>query len=795
MELRFKLTLDSDYHISAGHGIGTQVDSALLRDADNIPVLRGSTIEGLLRDGLWRLLQTTGKLKAQFAAHQREEERRRNNRLNEAAAYCRNGTACPLCRIFGTPASPKRWSVSSARPSGAATHLSKQTWQAGQTASQVAARVKINPRQRRAQPRSLFTQEEGDQRLQFEFTVSCADGNETAKDEAALLYAAARMVRRFGSARRRGRGEGRIELLNGAFDESELLGRFKNIWLLGNKSDNKEADKKEWTKEIKGGGQPISYRIIVRADEPIAIARRAEAGNMYDGLDYINASTLWGALASNAATRWRLRKQDGCDYENSYQDEKAYYAFVELLLRGAVSFSPLYPARLRKGDLTRLEPTIPTPLDMLTCKAYPGFKRRELDNHGVHSYATEENLHSKCRDQNAEDCDMPLESLGGMLPLISTAQKVDEAKRSSELHPRINPRTQRVATGDLYGYVALDGGQFFVGEIRCRDKAVWEALCELTGIAEKQLIELRLGKATRRGYGKASVWFEQGADDFWCGGVALDQRVENVAKPITMLLLTGAIVLDAWGRTLQSLNEKVLSELLGFKVEEIRTFCKGGIVDNFNNHLGLPRWRDKALKAGSIIGFKLGDSVDPKMLQDKLKEIERDGIGLRRNEGFGLVAFNHPLCHDETKLGSNSIKIDKALQLIDAPQTGMTKDLKEEERLLNNWRDELQSFKAELFKKEKKHAEQWESIARWLHSAASQSVDEIKDEIDKLVNSELLTKVKREDKEAFTSKETMSELKKWLDSAATKTTSSQVLRRLIEALASHLMAQVKKERD
>jgi len=792
MELKFKLLLDSDYHVGAGHGIGTQIDSALLRDADNMPVLRGSTIEGLLRDGLWRLLQTTDKLKAQFAEHQRAEKRRRAEPLNEAAVYCRNGTGCPLCGIFGTPASPKPWSVSSARPSGAATHLSKPTWQAGQTAAQIAARVKINPRQRRAEPRSLFTQEEGDGRLQFEFTVSSNDNNETTKDEAALLYAAARMVRRFGSARRRGRGECKIELLNGAVDENELLERFKNIWLSGNKSVDKEIDQKEWTKEIKGDGQVVSYRVIVRADEPIAIARRAEAGNMFDGLDYINASTLWGALASNAAIKWRLRKQDGCDYENS----KAYAAFVELLLRGAVCFSPLYPARLDKRNPTRLGPTLPTPLDILTCKAYPGFKRGALDNHGVHSYATEKNLHAKCKDQNAEGCDMPLESLGGMLPLTPTPQKADEAKRSSELHPRINPHTQRVARGDLYGYVALDGGQFFVGEIRCRDQAAWDALRELTDIAENQVVELRLGKATRRGYGKASVWFDQGPRDFWCGGVDLEQRVEAVIKPITMLLLTDAIVLDSWGRALQTLDEKFLSELLGLGIKgTFQTFCKSGVVDNFNNHLGLPRWRDKALKAGSIIGFQLEENVELRTLQVRLKEIECEGIGLRRNEGFGLVAFNHPLCHDESKIASNSILIPLSLQLTNVPRDGIAKKLKEEERLLRIWSDDLQNFNAALFKKEKQHAQPWESVARWLHSAASESVSELKTHIDKLVDPELLTRVQREDKEAFTSKETTNELKKWLDNAATKTTSPLILHRLIEALASHLMAQVKKELD
>ena len=56
MKLTFKLSLLSDYHIGAGHGKGI-VDSVLLKDNHSLPVIRGTTLSGLLRQGMWDLLQ------------------------------------------------------------------------------------------------------------------------------------------------------------------------------------------------------------------------------------------------------------------------------------------------------------------------------------------------------------------------------------------------------------------------------------------------------------------------------------------------------------------------------------------------------------------------------------------------------------------------------------------------------------------------------------------------------------------------------------------------------------------
>jgi CRISPR-associated protein Csx10 len=809
MKLSFRLSLCSDYHVGTGYGIGTQVDSALLRDADKVPVLRGSTVEGLLRDGLWRLLHTTPGLGKRFESHRKAEE---NNR-NETAAYCLDLQKCPLCRLFGTPAAPKHWRVSSARPSGAESPLGKD-WKMGQTAAQVTARVRVSPRQRRAEARSFFKQEEGDERLAFDFTVSCDDSNETSQDEAALIYAAARMVRRFGSSRRRGRGECIIELIQTdgppkEHDGQALLERFKRVWVdsEGPSPNIQREAEQNWTHPLKSDGGAVRYRVILRADEPIMIASRAEAGNMYDGLGYINGSTMWGALAHHAAARWHLRKREddrnNSFYVDSYDKKQAYHAFTELLLRGLVRISPLYPANFSGSP--QLYQMTAMPSDVLTCKAYPKIEGQEYD-HGAKGYATVERVPEKCEVPIEGDrkCGMPLQGVDGFLQIRSHRYHGRGAGLSSELHPRINPLTQRVETGDLYGYVALDSGQYFIGEIWCRDKGAWEALRDLTGVVRKdEDFELRLGKATRRGYGKARVWLGEAPTDLWRGGKTIQDRVADATEPLTLLLLTDAILPDSWGRFRQTFDKKLLSEFIGVaieQIEKIQVFCKSGYVDNFNNHLGLPRWRDIALKAGSTIGFKL-KGIDLSSLHTKLSTLEAGGIGLRKNEGFGQVAFNHPLCTgSNTDLGATAITIPDQLRLALAPQAGMARDIQEEERTIKEWTEQLrEDFKeCPFLTKEGKYAELWAAVARWLYGAAGEPIENLKTELEGFGEAQKLIKnITREKKEAFTGEDAdkaKAELKKWLAQADVESAGAERMHRLlIEQLANRLMAAVRKD--
>ena len=173
-----------------------------------------------------------------------------------------------------------------------------------------------------------------------------------------------------------------------------------------------------------------------------------------------------------------------------------------------------------------------------------------------------------------------------------------------------------------------------------------------------------------------------------------------------MTLLTDAIVLDSWGRQATGFTEEWLQVVLGLGPVCIeQAYARTRVVDGFYSHLGLPRWRDVALSAGSVVWFHL--KRPPKDWKERLAELEQNGIGLRRNEGFGRVAFNHPIYARREALSSTDIPLDRAFR----PKRETLTDM------LSEWEETVDRFLQEE-KKGKELDPRFDGLARWLHAHA-----------------------------------------------------------------------------
>lgn len=701
LSLVFEITLDSDYHVGAGHGLGMLVDSALQRDPDGRPVLRGTTVTGLLRDGMYRLLSLPPMLNGGYRTCQASGLPVNDETPRYCGQHDPNQPDCPVCTIFGSPRLTRHWRIGSARPVGEETPAGK-AWDPGSTGAAIAPHVRVSPRTRRTEARKLFFREEGDERLTFRFTASCESLNEKTLQEASWLTAAARMVRNLGAARRRGRGECRIHVVNisgvelpaGADAETWLLDSFGEVAL-----GLPAAQQAQWTllqSDVTVDRSPaaatqsftVRKQIIAQLCEPLIISEKALAGNEFRGTDVIPGTALRGAFAGLAAARHNL----------AAQASSTYAAFVALFFRGEVRFSTLLPAWVVKGR--DLYPTILAPLDLLSCELHPGYgPGAGLGHHGGQGFATA--TMSDILDAHCADCGEPhvdLKPLTGYLPLRSKAEPI-HLQRVNQMHVRIDPISQRAESGALFGIDALAPGQYFMGTLEFRDQIAWRAFCDLVGLEAEissQALTIRLGKASRRGYGKVTLWIEDVEEHPW-RQLPLRERLPDLGAPFTLTCLTDTLMCDRWGRNLTTFDKQWLTCELGVQLRIFRTFCGTRTIDSYNAYFGLPRTRDVALRAGSAVGLQIEEPLDTEgteRVYNRLETIERAGLGLRTTEGFGQIAFNHPVYNGCLGIGDGarlSLTHRPAIRLING---GDEASLRKEQEFLKSWRGVLDREKA-----------------------------------------------------------------------------------------------------
>jgi hypothetical protein len=238
------------------------------------------------------------------------------------------------------------------------------------------------------------------------------------------------------------------------------------------------------------------------------------------------------------------------------------------------------------------------------------------------------------------------------------------------------------------------------------------------------------------------------------------------------------------------MDPTLLQELLDVSVEPINTFCKSDFIDNFNNQIGLPRCRDIALRVGSSVGFKVLNHTNLTRLQDQLRHIEEHGIGLRRQEGFGQVVFNHPIYSQGSHMTGQSINLQHCpgLALAHPPHTQPAIPIKVAFDCLKSWVHKLQDsreFSEALFRDEK-----WQAVARWLYENAKRPVAELLPQLAQFGDAKIITSGERLGQKLLMSTDTkaMQAIQGWLQEIETQ---PEGLRQaIIELLANRIGASV-----
>ncbi len=631
IRLSCRLDIKGDYHIGSGCSAGSIADALILRDERGLPVVRGTSLTGLFREAAARLLET-GALKQKGHTGCPPHE------------PC-GDSECVLCHLFGSHRNAKSIRISGATEMSREKKISKAVPPFVQ--AEVHRRASMDMKTRRTEEAKLFAREEGGP-LSMHFSIDCAD-----ERTAAFMLAAAKLIDGVGASRRRGLGECSI-CLEDDNQEKFLLDSFEKIWLQSCKSNHvrpSALEKKKLPMCDLSTEQPLKVRLVVRLDEPALLSRQGFAGNEFETMDYIPGSAVRGAIAQQVVAYLGGVERGGYGTE----------LFNSLIQGDYVRFPMLYPVSNIIAGIGHA--CLPLPLDIFSCKdASPlaGKSEYSTEKHTACSMLTFGNgagtKATGCCSHS--ECGADLRNENGFLLLNYTGNKSPRLlhpEERMEMHNRISGETGRVCKGDLYGYRLLEAGQLFAGDLWFLNQSVWDALRGVTGLSENgNTFEICLGRANRRGYGKATAFCElltEGHDSLV--SVAAGGNRVDVCIPLTVTLLTDAILTDTCGGFAQSLDAAGILEtefrrtLSGrdpelqesaVKVQVLRSYSRSRTIDAFNAKSGLPRSRVIVVQAGSSARIEVSG-----MSKTDLETLVTNGIGGRRGEGFGRIAFDHPL--------------------------------------------------------------------------------------------------------------------------------------------------------
>lgn len=580
IQLHFRLMFESDWHISAGHGIGLQADSAIQRDPDGIPIITGSTLKGLFRDALYEL--------------------RHHSALRDALPNT----------ILGGPAAESVWLFGAARPVDDA---QLPRLEPGIDLAHVTTGVRVHPATRSAERSKLYQQEMGSQALEFVFTIEGNWTNDTLSEQEAVewLIAAARYIRRLGARRRRGAGRCRITLENARL-QTEILNAF-GARLRDRETSTVNLPRRQFAYDAQADSHETArrFRFILRTDSPLVVAQKPESGNVFESQARIPGQTVRGALAERVGPN-RLNAAD-------------YATFLDLFVLGGIQFNDLLLLEL---DHTRQAGAVVSALPLGLMKNEEGNIISVLTNDS----STFEGYRNTQGYAYLQD------------DWHNTVHK-NAIQHVTRMHVQIDSSTKRAADRNLYAYDAVPRGQYFVGEIVLRDDVQWSVSADFLRANLRQPFQINLGKGRRRGYGACTAWIEplnSNTPSLW-SQIPLATRLNLWSQQLLITLTTDTILIDHWGRAIQSFDHKWLASVLGIATDEFTirdSVARSKVIEGFDTLSGLPRWRDIGLQAGSSV--MLNVTFDPSSLLSRLANLEQKGIGLRCNEGFGRIVFNHP---------------------------------------------------------------------------------------------------------------------------------------------------------
>ncbi len=338
------------------------------------------------------------------------------------------------------------------------------------------------------------------------------------------------------------------------------------------------------------------WKLTITLEEPFCCAQRPLEGNETPTTHLIPATNLRGAIA--AALAWKGR--------------------TDLLpqwfgLQGP-RWSPAWPVAGGEDDLV-----IPTPLCWMRDKSgkVEGIRNLFLDRPS-----------------------QPWQRLDATLWVVSPGGSPKDAFRvrtETQMHVALDYERQASRRTALYSRTEILPGQEFHSWVE-----------DAGGSLTKDLLEgeVFLGKRRTAGSGLAIVAVQQASEQDTPWRILADPPGDQVC----LQLMTDAIVPAPNGGYWRGFSEEMLKQVMALPetslVAGLQAFSDSRAVPGWAGKWGLPREQAVAIRAGSACRFEL-EGVAKETRESALDRLKQ-GIGIRRVEGFGIVALQPAWLGEQT---------------------------------------------------------------------------------------------------------------------------------------------------
>lgn len=371
----------------------------------------------------------------------------------------------------------------------------------------------------------------------------------------------------------------------------------------------------------------VQYDLYLK--QPVKMGSPGNQNNA-DALPYIAGSTIRGAFISLMIRR----------YFRNVKDLNHDVQTAGILFRDTRFFD----AYLQK-DGTLL---MPVPSVYYADK----HEMRAAEKERMNGHSVELPVHGR-EDSVPEEGEVRVDN-GRWCSLDKDNSRVTGTKMCANLHIAVARDGEK---GKMFRYEAIERGQTFTGFIRCKDEH--DAEMYRNAIANQ---EVYLGGSKGSGYGQCVVRNLKTVsyDDLLKAYHAPVNHAFKQQHLLTIYALSNLILLDQNGSVVSEPEPAFLEEKLGIHDVRLEKAYVSLTHTGGYNHL----WRagdvqETAVKAGSYYRFHYEGDIDA----DKAESFQENGIGVRKQEGFGRILLNLDL-HQKKRIEiRDQVPVNKNIHL------------------------------------------------------------------------------------------------------------------------------------